>query len=56
MAKEFGRPTNKEPFKLLIRDNENTLTYHPIEYYGNKLINKRGKMAMMGSNLNVEEI
>ena len=42
-----GRMTNKDPLRFYMRDSENTVNYHPLDYFAHK-----GTAAMKIAKLN----
>jgi hypothetical protein len=45
MSKNFGRPDNKEKLRFFMQDSENTMSYSPADYTGNKYFGTWSKMV-----------
>lgn len=54
MANNFGRPDNKEKLRFFIQDDENTMSYSPTDYTGNKYVGTFSKLVDIPNMLNVE--
>lgn len=53
--KTFGRPTNDEKLKFSMQDSENTMTWSPSDYNGNKFIGHWSKLASLQNALFYEQ-
>lgn len=54
-GKEFGRLKNNEPFSMYIRDSENTMNYHPLDYVASKALTSSIRIANMQASLMIEQ-
>ena len=53
--KAFGRPRNDQRMEFFIQDSENTMTYSPHDYTGNKYFGTFSKLVNLQNNLNYEQ-
>ena len=53
-GREFGRLTNKEPFKMFYQDSENPMTFHPLDYFAHKGTTAGHRMANLSNKLQIE--
>ena len=53
--KSFGRPDNKEKLRFFIQDDENTMSYSPTDYTGNKFIGTYSKLVDLPNMLFYEQ-
>lgn len=54
-GKEFGRLKNDEPYRMYIRDQENTINFHPLDYVASKVLTNSIKIANMQASLMIEQ-
>ena len=54
-GKEFGRLKNDEPYRMYIRDQENTINFHPLDYVASKALTNSIKIANMQASLMIEQ-
>ena len=53
--KAYGRPKNDEKLRLSIQDNEQTLSYAPTDYIGNKFIGTYSRLVNLQNSLFTEQ-
>ena len=54
-SKQFGRVTNDQRYDFFIQDSENTMTYSPHDYTGNKYFGTFSKMVNLQNDLFYEQ-